>query len=221
MIQAQRPLEFADCFETAESIELMVDHQKYQGSIEKTIPGKAILFKISNLKQELLNIPDGYDGIRIQAHCKNNMTRTYQTQLITKKLPRFLLSFPGMEIEQKKREHVRAQTDIPTTVTVLRRAYDILPHEKKGEGRIENISEGGCSISTHVPLATKDTVSFILSLKNGNSILKLDLHGNVMCVEKLGNNYVRAGLKFVDLAQETEQLIKLFMARRTRPVMVG
>lgn len=219
--QGQGPLGFADCLKTAVSIELAVDHQKYQGSIEKTIPGKAILFKIFHLKQELLNIPDGYEGVRILAHCENNRLRIYQTKVIKKKLPRFLLSFPGIEVEQKNRAHMRARTNIPTAITVLRRAYGLLPHEKKGAGKIENMSEGGCSISTHVPLETKDTVSFFLSLKNGNSSISLDLHGNVMSIEKVENESVRAGIKFVDLQQKTEQLIMLFMARRTAPQMAG
>lgn len=197
-----------------ESVHLIVDEKKYTGEIEQWKLGEAIVFMVSNLDQELVNIPDGFSGVMIKAIGKKGVVRNYQTTIIQRKLPRLLLSFPKKEIARVQREHARFNANISTPLILEKRDHDMLPDDRNGLGTIENVSQGGCSITTQMAFIKGDTVNFFLPVKKGNETKDLDLYGQVMNHEELDNGICRIGLKFVRLNEECKKEIADYMDRR-------
>lgn len=204
----------AACLNDSKTVQLIIGETKYNGEIEQWKLGEAIVFRVSNLDRELVKIPDGFSNAIIKAVGKKNIIRNYKTTVIKKKLPRVLLSFPKKEVERIQREHARLHANISTPIILEKRENDMLPDDRTGMGTIENVSMGGCSVTTHMPLKKGDTVNFYLPVKSGGETKDLDLYGHVMNLEKLDNDILRIGMKYIRLDMENQKEITEYMDRR-------
>ena len=204
----------AACLNDSETVQLIIGENKYNGEIEQWKLGEAIVYKVANLDQEIVYIPEGFSGAIIKAFGKKGHIRNYETKIIKKKLPRVLLSFPAKEVERVQREHARLYANISTPLILEKREHDMLPDDRTGMGTIDNVSQGGCSIVTHMPLKPEDTVNFYLPVKSESGSKDLDLYGKVMNVEKLDNGQIRTGMKYIRLGIDNEKEISDYMSRR-------
>jgi hypothetical protein len=206
----------AACFNNAESVQVNVGVNRYFGKIERIVHGKAIVFRVNNLDNNLVKIPNGFSQVMFKIIGRDNIIWNFQTRLISKKLPRLLLLFPERETEKVERSHARVHTNISTPIILKKRVHDLLHSDNTGMGTIENISEGGCSISTQMDLEIRDTINFFMPVMADEITIDLELHGAVCNLDKVSGGAVRAGVKYLKMDRETEISLMAYMARRLR-----
>lgn len=205
----------AKFFDLAETVDLYIRENRYHGEIESQKRGEAILFKIINIDQRLIDIGQGTGGLIFKVKTKDGRIKSFETTVMRKKLPRLLLSFPEEEIEQKERKSFRANTYISTPLILVKREGDLLPDDTMDLGNIENISDGGCSISTGMKLQKGDVINFFIEVKPSKHETKnLDLHGIVRSVQKLDTGKHLMGIQYTRFEGEVKRELLAFMKRR-------
>ena len=211
----------SSCLNNAESAYVNVGTNRYDGRIERLIPGKAIVFKVNNLDDNLVKTPDGFSNVLFKVTGRDKTTSNFQTRIISKKLPRLLLLFPVSETEKIERTHSRVHANIATPIILKKRAYDLIPLDNNGMGTIENVSEGGCSISTRMEVKVGDTIEFFMPVITDDKLVDIELHGIICNIDKTPDGSLRSGICYSNLDRQTDALVKAYMVRRRKHLTTG
>jgi len=204
----------AECLNLATRVDLLIWENTYIGEIESLRQGEGIVFKIKNVDQHLLEIPEGSRGPRIRATLRNGDIRNFETRILVKKFPLVILAFPKEEIPKVERKYTRVHTNLSTPIILVKREFDLLPDVTTGMGTISNVSQGGCSIVTYMKLQQGDIINFFMEVNPKGDKKTLDLHGAVRSVTKLdtGNNLL--GVQYQRMPKDLQKEITEYMIRR-------
>lgn len=210
----------AACLDKAESAQVNVGTNRYDGKIERWVQGKAIVFCVNNLDDNIVKVPNGFSHVLFKVIGRDKTICNFPTRIISKKLPSLLLLFPKRETEKVERSHSMVHTNITTPIILKKRIHDLLHSDKNRMGTIENISEGGCSISTRLELQIGDIINFFMAVMTDDKLVDLDLHGTVCNLDKPSGGSIRAGVRYLNLDRETDMTIKAYMVRRRKELKV-
>lgn len=205
----------AQYFSQAVSVDIQILGKFYEGSVEKLVERKAILYKVKNVDQALIQFPESLSSIIIKVKASDNSVRSFETKVIKKKLPHLVLILPEAEITRIQREHERIGVEIATTVTLLKRVGDYLPKVNTGEGKIVNLSEGGCAIVTLLDLAIGDKLNYTLEvIVNSGDKKILEPTGMVKSIFKISDMAKKVCIQHVRLGATLERDLKGHLAIR-------
>lgn len=205
----------AKFFDLAETVDLMIRENRYTGEIENQKSGEAILYKIKNVDQLLIDIGKGSSGLIFKVKAKDGRIKNFETTVLQKKIPHLLLTFPDEEVAQKERKSFRANTNISTPLILVKREGELLPDDTMDLGNIENLSDGGCSITTGMKLQKGDIINFFLEVRPSKHETKnLDLHGIVRSVQKHATGKSLLGIQYTRFTNELKEDILAYMKRR-------
>jgi len=209
----------AQYFQNASSVDIQVLGKFYQGSVEKLVERKAILYKVKNVDQSLIQFPEALASVILKVKGKDDSVRSFETKVVKKKLPHLVLLLPEAEVARIEREHERVMVEIPTTITLLKRVGDYLPKMNSAEGKIVNLSEGGCAIVSPLDLAIGDKINYTLEviIHSGDKKL-LEPTGMVKSMFKVGEINKKACIQHIKLGAILERELKGHLAIR-RQVM--
>jgi hypothetical protein len=104
---------------------------------------------------------------------------------------------------KNKRKHERIES--------LNLSYICLDEDKnivkQGMGRTLNLSESGMLLETHFPIELKHVLQLTISLEEE----LLDIQGKPVHIRSDEGGKYQVGIKFVDLGQESIELLKSFI----------
>ena len=210
----------AECLNLATRVDLLINENTYVGEIENMRQGEGIVYKIKNVDQQILDLPESSRGPKLRATLRNGDTRNFETRIVQKKFPHVVLTFPKEEMAQVERKYTRVHTNLSTPIILVKRSFDLLPDETTGMGNISNVSQGGCSIITYMKLQTGDIINFFMEVTPAAGEKKtLDLHGIIRSITKLDTGNVLLGVQYQRMPKDLQKEITDYMIRRgAKPV---
>lgn len=210
-----------DVFNNAASVALEFHGHQYRGSVAEIKAGEYLIFKVKNINDGLVRVPEGYDLILLRLLTTKGEVFTYRTQLKKKKIPLLLLKFPEGEAKTSMRAHRRYCVNMNTPIVLSRRVSGPLPRNLTGLGTIINVSEGGCAVNTALKLEKEDTIKLFFNLSDSTGDKSVELTGDVKRVGEPVGRMVNYGIQFTQLTSQISRQIKEFIKRFSSQTSTG
>ncbi len=212
-VDSQEAQRFANVLNNAKTSFLEYDEHKYECDIVEMRLGEFIVLKVHKPDQGLVNVPLRYDFCKLRVFTVQGKVYIFPTSIVQKKIPLMVIAFPEKEepgfVRTGKRLFVRQSTPI-----ILRKKENLLvPRDATAVGTITDLSEGGCSVISRMPLTKGDKIRIFLNVSHEKEARNVELFCIIRRAAPTPDGQVEYGLAWHEVSESVKADIKNFLTR--------